>query len=53
MDKWEALKNQLEKIGRVEKVYAGHMLMIMDELENNSNWDLENDDFVVYGKRNK
>lgn len=51
MDKWEALKNQLEKIGRSEKVFTGHILMVMDELENNPNWDLQKDNFVVHGKR--
>jgi len=52
MNKWEALKNQLEKIGRGERIYAGHILMIMDELEVNSNWDLQKDGFIVHGENN-
>ena len=47
MDKWEALKKQLEKIGRAEKVYAGHIIMVMEQLENNPNWDLEKDEWVL------
>jgi len=30
MDKWEALKEQLEKIGRTQTVFAGHVLMMME-----------------------
>lgn len=41
MDKWEALKNFLENIvGRGQQVYAGHILMVMDELDKNPNWSI-------------
>lgn len=50
-DKWEALKQQLEKIGRTEKVYIGHILMMMDELESNPDWDLKRDNFIVHGQK--
>jgi len=49
MDKWEAMRKQLEQIGRGEKLYVGHLLMVMDELEKNPEWDLKKDDFVVHG----
>lgn len=45
MDKWEALKNQLKKIGKDQQMFLGHILMIMEELENNPNWDLQKDGF--------
>lgn len=45
MDKWESLKKQLEKIGRGEQMYLGHILMMMNELDKNSNWDLKNNGF--------
>jgi hypothetical protein len=41
MDKWEALKTQLEKIGRGDQMYIGHILMMMEELEKNPEWDLK------------
>jgi len=43
MDKWEALKEQLEKIGRTQTVFAGHVLMMMEFLEKNPEWDLKRD----------
>jgi hypothetical protein len=50
MDKWEALKMQLEKIGCGEQVFAGHVIMMMEILEKNPNWDLKKDGFKNYIK---
>jgi len=41
MGKWEALKEQLEKIGKTQTVFAGHVLMMMEILENNPDLGLE------------
>ena len=43
MDKWEALKEQLEKIGRTQTMFTGHVLMMMEVLEKNTDWDLKRD----------
>lgn len=43
MDKWDTLKEQLEKLGRTQNVFAGHILMMMEILEKNSSWDLKRD----------
>ena len=43
MDKWEVLKEQLEKIGRTQTVFVGHVLMMMEVLEKNPDWDLKRD----------
>jgi hypothetical protein len=44
-EQWTALKELLEKIGRGQTVFAGHILMVMDELEKNPAWDLQKDGF--------
>lgn len=47
MDKWEALKKLLDSMGVEQRLYVGHLLAIMEELENNPNWDLKKDGFTV------
>lgn len=44
-EQWDALKELLEKIGRGQTVFAGHILMTMAELEKNPAWDLQKDGF--------
>lgn len=53
MDKWEALKEQLEKIGRTQTIFAGHVLMMMDVLEQNPEWDLKRDGMKAVVLNNK
>ena len=43
MGKWEALKEHLEKIGRTQTIFVGHVLMMMEVLEKNPEWDLKRD----------
>lgn len=43
MNKWDALKQFLEKVGRSQTMFSGHILMVMDELEKNPEWDLQRD----------